>query len=127
LGDGHWRFAEMAHGDGDAFSFDFSAAPADEALLARKCRFLQTDPASPFIQNLVVQRRTADTHLSLRGRVLATIHATRVDKKLLNSAEELVATLRDSFELDTPEAAALWPSICARHEALFAGTSEQVT
>jgi hypothetical protein len=25
-----------------------------------------------------------------------------------------------------PEAATLWPSICARHEALFAGTSEQV-
>jgi N-hydroxyarylamine O-acetyltransferase len=124
LGDDYWRFAEIAHGDGEAFSFDFRAAPADEALLARKCRFLQTDPASPFIQNLVVQRRTADTHLSLRGRVLATIHTTRVDKKLLNSADELVATLRDRFDLDTPEAETLWPSICARHEALFAGTSE---
>ena len=54
-----------------AFSFDFRVAPADEALLARKCQFLQTDPASPFIQNLVVQRRTADKHLSLRGRVLS--------------------------------------------------------
>jgi N-hydroxyarylamine O-acetyltransferase len=118
----YWRFAEIAHGD--AFSFDFRAAPADEALLAQKCRSLQTDPASPFIQNLVVQRRTADTHLSLRGRVLAAIHTTHVDKKLLNSEDELVATLRDKFDLDTPEAAILWPSICARHEALFAGTSE---
>jgi N-hydroxyarylamine O-acetyltransferase len=127
IGDSYWRYAEIAHGDGDAFSFDFRAAPADEALLARKCRFLQTDPASPFIQNLVVQRRTADTHLSLRGRVLAAIHATRVDKKLLDSADELVATLRDSFDLDTPEAATLWPSICARHETLFAGASAQVT
>jgi len=127
LDDGHWRFAEIAHGDGDDFSFDFRAAPADEALLARKCRFLQTDPASPFIQNLVVQRRTADAHLSLRGRVLAAIHTTRVDKKLLNSADELVATLRHSFDLDTPEAATLWPSICARHEALFAGMSERAT
>jgi N-hydroxyarylamine O-acetyltransferase len=124
LDDGYWRFAEIAHGDGDAFSFDFRAAPADEALLARKCRFLQTDPASPFIQNLVVQRRTADTHISLRGRVLAAIHATRVDKKLLNSADELVAALRRSFDLDAPEAATLWPSICARHEALFAGSSQ---
>lgn len=125
LGDDYWRFAEIAHGDGDAFSFDFRAGPADEALLARKCQFLQTDPASPFIQSLVVQRRTADTHLSLRGRVLAAIHAARVDKKLLNSADELVATLRDSFGLDTPEAATLWSSICARHEALFAGTSDE--
>jgi N-hydroxyarylamine O-acetyltransferase len=127
LGDGYWRFAEKAHGDGDAFSFDFRAAPADEALLARKCQSLQTDPASPFIQNLVVQRRTADTHLSLRGRVLSAIHAKRVDKKLLNSADELVAALRDSFDLDTPEAATLWPSICARHDALFGGASEQAT
>lgn len=123
LNDSYWRFAEIAHGAGDAFSFDFRVAPADEALLARKCQFLQTDPASPFVQNLVVQRRTADMHLSLRGRVLQAIHATRVDKKLLNSADELVATLRDCFDLDTPEAASLWPSICARHEALFPGGS----
>jgi N-hydroxyarylamine O-acetyltransferase len=124
LDDGYWRYAEMAHGDADAFSFDFRAAPADEALLGRKCQFLQIDPASPFVQNLVVQRRAADTHLSLRGRVLETIHTTHVDKKLLNSEDELVATLRDGFDLDAPEAATLWPSICARHEALFAGTSE---
>jgi N-hydroxyarylamine O-acetyltransferase len=123
-GEGYWRFAETAHGDGDAFSFDFRAAPADEALLARKCQFLQTDPASQFVQNLVVQRRTSDTHLSLRGRVLATTHATRVDKKLLNSADELATTLRDHFDLDTPEAASLWPSICARHEALFHGAEQ---
>jgi N-hydroxyarylamine O-acetyltransferase len=127
MDDGYWRFAEIAHGDGDPFSFDFRAAPAEEALLARKCRFLQTDPASPFIQNLVVQRRTDDTHLSLRGRVLATTHAAHLDKKLLNSAEELVATLREKFDLDVPEAATLWPLICARHEAVFAGTSERVT
>ncbi len=127
LDDGYWRFTEIAHGDGDAFSFDFRAAPADEALLAQKCRLLQTDPASPFIQNFVVQRRTADTHLSLRGRVLEVIHSTSVDKKLLNSADELVAALRDSFDLDTPVAATLWPSVCARHEALFAGTSDQAT
>ena len=123
LDDSYWRFAEIAHGDGDPFSFDFRVAPADEALLAQKCQFLQTDPASPFIQNLIVQRRTADTHLSLRGRVLQTTHSTRVEKKLLNSADELVTTLRDSFDLDIPEAATLWPSICARHEVLFAAPS----
>ena len=124
LADSYWRFAEIAHGS--SFSFDFRVAPADEALFARKCRFLQTDPSSPFVQKLVVQRRTADMHLSLRGRVLAAIHSTRIDKKLLNSADELVATLRGSFDLDVPEAATLWPAICTRHEALFAGTSAQL-
>ena len=123
LDNGYWRFTEIAHGDGEAFSFDFRVAAADEALLAQKCQLLQTDPASPFMQNLVVHRRTADTLLSLRGRVLTTIHATHADKKLLHSADELVRTLRDRFDLDTPEAATLWPEICARHEALFAGTS----
>ena len=118
--DGYWRFLEMAH-EAEPFGFDFRAAPADETLLARKCQFLQTDPASPFVQNLVVKRRTADTLISLRGRVLQAIHATRVDKRLLNSADELVATLRHSFDLDVPEAATLWPAICARHDALFAG------
>jgi arylamine N-acetyltransferase len=124
-GDGYWRFSESAGGDDDAFSFDFRVAPADEALFAHKCQFLQTDPASPFTQNLVVQRRAAKTHLSLRGRVLATVDSMRVGKKLLNSADELITTLRDSFDLDIPEAAALWPSVCARHEALFAGSSAQ--
>lgn len=118
-GDGYWRFAETVYGEDAAFSFDFRLAPADEALLAQKCQFLQTDPASPFIQNLVVQRRTADTHLSLRGRVLLTTQAMHVDKKLISSAQELVATLRESFDLHVPEAATLWPSVCARHEALF--------
>jgi N-hydroxyarylamine O-acetyltransferase len=120
LENGYWRFAEIAHGDDDAFSFDFRAAAADEALFAKKCQFLQTDPASPFTQNLVVQRRAVDTHLSLRGRMLVTTYATRVEEHMLASAEELVATLRDSFDLDVPEAATLWPSICARHKALFA-------
>jgi N-hydroxyarylamine O-acetyltransferase len=119
LENGYWRFAERAHGDDDAFSFDFRTAPADEALFARQCQFLQTDPASTFTQNLVVQRRAVDAHLSLRGRVLVTRHVTRVDKRLLGSKEELIATLRDSFDLDVPEAAALWPAICARHEAVF--------
>jgi N-hydroxyarylamine O-acetyltransferase len=120
LESGFWRFAERAHGDDEAFSFDFRAVPADEALFARKCQFLQTDAASPFVQNLVVQRRTADTHCSLRGRVIVTTHATRVEKRMLKSADELVAALKHSFDLEVPEAATLWPSVCARHEALFA-------
>jgi N-hydroxyarylamine O-acetyltransferase len=123
--DGYWRFVEIERA-AEPFGFDFRAAPADETLLARKCQFLQTDPASPFVQNLVVKRRTADALISLRGRVLQVIHAARGEKKLLNSADELVATLRNSFDLDVPEAATLWPAICARHDALFAGTSAQV-
>lgn len=114
---GYWRFSESAN---DApFSFDFAAAPADEALLAKQCRFLQTDPTSGFVRNLVVQRRTADSHVSLRGRVLKVTHSTHKHKTRLDSPEELVATLRAKFDLDVPEAATLWPAICARHHPRF--------
>jgi N-hydroxyarylamine O-acetyltransferase len=116
--DRYWRFSEVAPG-GDPFTFDFRARAADEALFATKCQYLQTDPQSPFVQTLVVQRRTQDTHRSLRGRVFTIYHSTHAEKVLLNSADELVATLRERFDLEVPEAATLWPAICARHEAFF--------
>ena len=116
-GDGFWRFSETAHGD--PFSFDFQLSTPDEALFAAKCAYLQRDPRSSFVQNLVVQRRSRDTHLSLRGRVLTTLHSSHEEKKLLESPEELVTTLRERFGLDVPEVAALWPAICARHDEVF--------
>ncbi|HYM34387.1 MAG TPA: arylamine N-acetyltransferase [Steroidobacteraceae bacterium] len=115
--DDHWRFSE--HTGGDPFSFDFRAQPGNEALMTEKCEYLQTDPASSFVQNLVVQRRTVDTHVSLRGRVLCVTSSNREEKFLLNSADELVTALHERFDLDVPEAATLWATICARHDALF--------
>ena len=114
----YWRFVETTH-DSQPFSFDFRIGAADEALFARMCEWQQTNPRSPFVQNLVAQRRTPDTHVSLRGRVLKTTHAARSEKALLGSADELVATLRDKLDLNVPEAASLWPAICERHAALF--------
>jgi len=121
--DGYWRFTERALGD--PFSFDFRATPAEETLFRAKCSFLQSDAGSPFVQNLVVQRRTADTHYSLRGRVLTTLRSADQEKKLLNSPDELVATLRERFDLEVPEAASLWPAICARHDEVFSKAGAQ--
>jgi N-hydroxyarylamine O-acetyltransferase len=119
IDDDYWRFTEVTHAS-DPFTFDFRALPADETRLAHKCHFLQTDPGSSFVKSLVVQRRRRDdAHLSLRGRVLKTIHSAHTDKILLDSAEALVETLRQNFDLDVPEARTLWPAICARHEELF--------
>jgi N-hydroxyarylamine O-acetyltransferase len=117
IDDGYLRFSEQAHGA--PFSFDFKPVPADESLLAAKCRFLQTDPASPFIQNLVVQRRLGETHVTLRGRVFLRAQADRAEKTLLSSADEMIGLLRSTFDLNVPEIATLWPAICARHELLF--------
>jgi N-hydroxyarylamine O-acetyltransferase len=115
--DGYWRFTE---GTGEGlFSFDFRAEPADEALLAAHCQWLQTDPASSFVQNLVVQKRSGPRHASLRGRVLSELSAQAPEPTVLESADALVAALDQVFGLDVPEVAGLWPSICARHEELF--------
>lgn len=114
LADGHWRFWDS---DGGApTSFDFRAEPADEARLSAKCEELRVSPASPFVQNLVAQRRQGDRHFTLRGRVLSETGAGA--KRVLQSAAELVETLRTRFDLDVPEVADLWPAICARHQVL---------
>ena len=117
IGQDYWRFSEQSHSE--PFSFDFRVGAADEARFAEKCASLQSSPDSSFVQNLVVQRRTTDAHLSLRGRVLTTLNEAGEERIELASADELVAALGNEFDLYVPEAAALWPVICARHNAVF--------
>ncbi len=116
--DGYWRFEER-YADGDPFSFDFLAGPADEALFARQCDSLQSEADSVFVQNAVIQQRQGDRHLSLRGRVLLDRGPGEESKRLIADAADYVAVLRDRFGLDLPEAATLWDKICARHAELF--------
>ncbi len=116
--DGWWRFEER-HGGGDPFSYDFLDTPADEALFARRCAELQSDPESVFVQNLIVQQRRGDSHSILRGRVLVTRSPAGETRELLQNAEALVERLDQRFDLQVPEAARLWDAICARHAALF--------
>jgi N-hydroxyarylamine O-acetyltransferase len=47
------------------------------------------------------------------------ISADGVKRTALESADELISVLKGVFGLDVPEAAALWPKICARHAKLF--------
>lgn len=115
---GYWRFEE-AYADGAPFSFDFLADPADEALLARQCDALQSDPGSIFVQNLVVQQRQGNRHLTLRGRVLMERGAEGESRRTIESADDFVATLEGSFGLEVPGAATLWEKVCARHAVLF--------
>lgn len=115
-----WRFWENL-GDGE-FSYDFAAVPGDESALRSKCKILQTDPESGFVLNLVVQLRTPNRHLSLRGKVLQVGTVNGIETEILTSAEELQRTLTDVFDLDVPEVTDLWPRIEARHDALFGET-----
>lgn len=114
---GWWRYNNDP--TGGAPSFDFHLEVGDEALLETNCRFLQTDPASPFVQNAVVQRWRDGEHFSLRGRVLSHVSDRGKQTQIIDDAGAYVATLRELFALDIPEAASLWPAICARHQTLF--------
>ncbi len=115
--DGYWRFAIQL---GSApMSYDFHDQLADETQLERLCDWQGNAAESVFVQNLVVQHRQDDEHHMLRGKVLTRTHAGGSEQRVLDSADALVAVLRDRFTLDVPAVAALWPSICARHAELF--------
>jgi N-hydroxyarylamine O-acetyltransferase len=119
LDDDYWRFEENI--EGKPFSFDFRAVPADQALLDAHHARLQAADDSPFVLNLVAQRRLGERHLTLRGRTLIELGADGRTETLLPDANALVETLATRFGLDVPEIAARWPAICARHAALFGG------
>jgi N-hydroxyarylamine O-acetyltransferase len=118
LPDGWWRFHN--HAFGGAPNFDFTEEAADPALLTDRCQWLQTWPESPFVLNATAQRHRPDEILVLRGRLFRRVRPDGVDERLIGSAAEWVAVLAEAFDLELPEAAALWPRIAARHEALFA-------
>lgn len=115
--DGWWQFWEDA-GDGE-FSYDFRPEPAREDALARRCEFLQADPESNFVLNLVAQARTPRRHTTLRGRVLTHIDAGGERARTLGSPDQLVQILAGVFGLDVPEVAGCWPRILERHKQLF--------
>lgn len=119
LGGGWWRYHNDPRAGGP--SFDFSPAMTDEGRLEDRCRFLQGDPLSPFVQNAVAQRWTADAHFSLRGRVFRRLSADDEQKSLIASAGDYVDALFEIFGLDAPDAARLWPAILRRHDEVFDG------
>jgi N-hydroxyarylamine O-acetyltransferase len=119
LSAGWWRYVNDPRTGGPGF--DFHLEMSDERLLDDRCARLQSDPASPFVQNAVVQRWRGERHYSLRGRVLRTLGRDREEKMLIESPEHYVQTLADVFDVEAPEAAALWPKICRRHDKVFEG------
>jgi N-hydroxyarylamine O-acetyltransferase len=111
-GQGWWRFRNDPRGG--APSFDFQLIAADPAVLAARCHWLQTDAASPFTQNAVVQRVFPDRIEVMRNTRRLTLHANGVDESEVGGADEFVRTLKDVFGLDLPEAAGLWPFVEAK-------------
>ena len=89
-------------------------------MLAAKCDWLQTSEQSIFVQNATCQRHTENGLYILRGRVLRLLTPREHTDRLVADAGEYVALLDEIFDLQLPDAASLWPKICARHDAVFA-------
>ena len=117
LPDGYWRLHN--HQFGAAPSFDFREDPADEALFAEKCQYLQTSPDSPFVMALVAQRFTATGYEIQRGKVARQVTPNEVTTTIMDNEQQLIERLRSTFGIDTPEVADIWPAICASHNKLF--------
>ena len=117
--DGHWRFSE--HSSGESFSFDFRAEPADEALLAAKCKWQATASESNFVLNFVAQKRAGGRHIALRGKVLTERSKDGEIRRELANAEEFADVLAGTFGIVHAATGAIWLRIEARHAELFAG------
>ena len=57
--------------------------------------------------------------VSVTGRVLAKRTTAGTEKRLLDSVEDLEATLAGEFGIEGVSMAPAWPAVVARHEAVF--------
>ncbi|MBT4256413.1 MAG: hypothetical protein HOD87_10180, partial [Gammaproteobacteria bacterium] len=73
---------------------------------------------SPFTMNLICQTFQADSIEVLLGRMRRSITPGGIEKRLLDSADELNEELHSVYGL-TVDVSALWPSIVAQHKVLF--------
>jgi N-hydroxyarylamine O-acetyltransferase len=113
-----WR--RYSCGDpGSATAFDFRPGFYDDARMAEQHGFLRDDSQSPFVLAPVAMRWRDGEHLALRGRRLTRRSAAGKSTEVIEEERSFVATLRDLFGLDIPEAANLWPRILARDAELF--------
>lgn len=104
--DGWWRVTVTL--PSGPLPYDFETRPADEALLARACHWQATAPESVFVQSPVIQRRIDGEHRVLRGRTYTVSDAAETRSTALASAAEFAACIADRFDLDVPDADALW-------------------
>ena len=106
-----WRFHNQPHVMPP--SFDFALDLRDETLLEGRCRWLQTDRASPFVNNAVVQRYGPDHLDSLAGTTLTRIDAGGVHPTPIADAAGYDRALRDIFGVAASDAAELWVKVSA--------------
>ncbi len=116
MDDGFWRFHNHAYSNVD--SFDFKHAPADEAELSSKCRWLQSAEESPFKMVFIAQRFTPEQIVVQLGKVFTVVAKNGRTSREINNLAEFTRHMRDTFGLHE-DFSELWPQIEAAHERFF--------
>ena len=80
---------------------------------------LATDPESPFVKTLVLQRPHADRIVTLRARTLSVVGPDHDDKRVVADEDEFYAVLAGEFGV-TRRDPRLWPLAVAQHDAFLA-------
>lgn len=109
IGTGWWRF-HNAPGSMPP-SFDFNPGLTDEQLLAERCLWLQTDPASPFTGAPVLQRYRDGYLVSLIRADLEQHAPEGITRTSLASLTDYRRELFETFDLQIDQSDRLW-SLC---------------
>jgi arylamine N-acetyltransferase len=120
---GDWHLTHDPHGSFTGMSW--SATPTGIDAFVRRHESLSTAPESPFVRNLVIQRRDPGAVVVLHG-----LHLRRIGEGAcevtLESGDQFFEALRDAFGIDlgalsAPERTALWDRVAAA-DAAHAGS-----
>jgi N-hydroxyarylamine O-acetyltransferase len=116
---GTWWLGQ--HEWGSVSGFRMQPEPCSHDTFAPHHRRLSTDPASSFVQTLVVQKPYDDRIVTLRSRTLSS-KGPEVDDKRVIERDEFGDVLRDVFglALDAGRLQRLWTLAAAQHEAFQA-------
>jgi N-hydroxyarylamine O-acetyltransferase len=116
---GTWWLGQ--HEWGSISGFRMQPQPSPHEAFAPHHRRLSTDPASSFVQTLVVNRPYDDRIDTLRSRTLFR-RGPGVDEKRVLERDEFGDVLRDTFALalDAGRLQRLWTLAAAQHEAFQA-------
>ncbi|HEY5681733.1 MAG TPA: arylamine N-acetyltransferase [Pseudomonadales bacterium] len=102
-----WRFHNHAHGL--ARTFDFTKENRELAHFESMCRFLQTDPASPFVAFALASRRRENGFDALRDTTWFHVEDGRLEKRKIEDEAEYSEVLEQILGNDLgEEAGVLW-------------------
>ncbi|NIP16629.1 MAG: acetyltransferase [Pseudomonadales bacterium] len=108
-----WRFHNHVHGL--ARTFDFSTTPRTLFHFQDMCRFLQTDPSSPFVEFAIASRRRPSGFDALRDTTWFHVEDGRLEKQTIDNEAKYGELLEKILGTDLgDEVGVLWGRAEAR-------------